>query len=96
MATMLVYRNDGRVIGPFESRTAAYVWAGTVPNSLFATRAEWEHAAGNVDFEAMEVEAPALDRPDWRAEWQQEHRREAIDMGTPMWVVDLLDRAAGS
>ena len=53
---VIVHLNDARVIGSFESEEAAYAWAKAVPNALFPTEEEWEHADVNGDFWATKLE----------------------------------------
>lgn len=53
-------------------------------------------AALSEDLGVTLVSARIAGPSDWREEWVPDARRRAIDRNTPMWVVDLLDRAAGS
>ncbi len=53
---VIVYRNDARVIGLFHSQAAAERWISAVPNILFKTTAEVEHADLNADFFIAQVE----------------------------------------
>lgn len=53
---VIVFLNDARVIGPFKTEKLAAKWARTVPNSLFETEDEWEHAECNGDFWFAELE----------------------------------------
>jgi hypothetical protein len=53
---VVVYLNDARVIGPFGTRGAADAWARKVPNKLFDTEEQLEHADTNSDFYVTELE----------------------------------------
>ncbi len=53
---VLVYLNDSRVFGPFGSVIAAEHWARSVPNKLFKTMEQHDHADGNGDFWTTELE----------------------------------------
>lgn len=47
---VIVYLNDARVIGPFNSEADAEHWAKKIPNRLFLSDAEYQHADTNADF----------------------------------------------
>lgn len=55
---MLVYLNDARVIGPFDSEEKALAWARVTPNKLFASEQKFKHADDNSDFWIAELESP--------------------------------------
>jgi hypothetical protein len=71
------YLNDNRSVGPFPDAAAATRWLRALPNSLFDTPVELEHARGNgeVMLTALETpDAPGLVPdidypPEWEHEW---------------------------
>lgn len=53
---VIVHLNDARVVGLFASEEKAYAWARKVPNMLFLTAEEHEHAEINGDFYVAKLE----------------------------------------
>lgn len=73
---LVVYLSDSRVVGPFADAAAATAWLRAVPNRLFDTLDDLEHARANADVWLAPLEGPddgpATDvtYPDeWEEDW---------------------------
>ena len=102
---VLVYLDDSMVFGPFESEQAGYDWAKRIPNALFWTQEDWEHASGNSDFWVTKLTSPDAGLPLGYREVPEDGvpkdtlfyfdgpgRRRSVDHGILCWDVGGRDR----